>query len=943
MIRRPGRLCRVAADPSPSVSCPTHAQRSGWLMLTLLLLLAPAPGAARAADAPPPPGRVVLDQAQLPNSPGYHVIHATIHVDGKNMTLACGVFLPPAYFKGHDPLPIVMTLHNGSLGGTNASERPDDRLTCEGLAFLLARDGPPALSGEQPKNPLHLRTDAQFIGLVPQCPPGFYDWLIPPLPHILDDLIVEIARAYHADLRRVYLTGFSNGGTCTWRVAMELPDRFAAIAPLDGRATPHPPTDVLKLKDLGIYMGEGGEDPDFIAEAQPMLAALKAAHHTNMVYRVIPGGNHWSYAAIYTDPAFWTWLLAQHRGAAVWKPRNPASAVAGAATHATVASNTIPAGGGVLCQSWRDLPGDKVKDLTADPAYPRFPDEQVYLDQMEIIPNQGPDFGTVLRVFLHPPRDGDYTLGIASDGPSELWLSTDDSPDHAAKVAQVSQWVLPREWALDPEQRSKPVHLAAGKRYYIEARHKKGGGGDSHLSVAWELPDGTLEAPIPATRLEPVPAVVVPPPQVTLTSPRQWPSRSGSYRIKLQAQGQGRNTTLPMLLVLPRGYDPAARQPALVCFADSAAPADAQGFRIPGPAKNLAGDGKLASWSPLILICPQCPPGQTWDNLAQRDRRYLAAAVELILHDLPIDPARVYLTGAGWGGAAAWKLAAIMPRRFAAAATLGATEVIDPHLPAALKGTSVRLVAGVLDGAATECANRLKDALHTLAPSPQVVYEMKRGAEAVGVHEARKDFYVWLLNRARLDDPAKTTTTQPWFDSWSDTDKQADFAARWLHGCEPIRCMAAGVIQGHTALVYRHYLVVTDRRVILWRRALGGHEIDSIAAADLSHGMVEAQWRDDGTVVFIPTDGTTPASGFRFYQDQSQAAARRAVVDLLTRYDAQWSGLGIVLKVHSNSAWYLYVLAATGCFLLLWAGCCYFRVIRIFGRLLRWSATSNTH
>jgi hypothetical protein len=214
--------------------------------------------------------------------------------------------------------------------------------------------------------------------------------------------------------------------------------------------------------------------------------------------------------------------------------------VIGGATHATVASATMPAGGGVLCQSWRDLPGTRVQDLTADPAFPRFPDEQVYLDQMEITPNQGPDFGTVLRACIRPPQDGEYIFGIASDGPGELWLSSDGQARHAARIAQVSQWVLPRDWTQDPAQRSQPVRLAADRRYYIEARQKKGGGGDSHLSVAWELPDGTLQGPIPGACLEPLPAVTVPPPQVALVSPQRWPSQPGTHRVILEARGPDR-------------------------------------------------------------------------------------------------------------------------------------------------------------------------------------------------------------------------------------------------------------------------------------------------------------------------------------------------------------------------------------------------------------------
>ena len=39
---------------------------------------------------------------------------------------------------------------------------------------------------------------------------------------------------------------------------------------------------------------------------------------------------------------------------------------------------------------------------------------------------------------------------------------------------------------------SDPVVLEAGKRYYIEAIHAEGGGGD-YISVGWKVPDGLIE------------------------------------------------------------------------------------------------------------------------------------------------------------------------------------------------------------------------------------------------------------------------------------------------------------------------------------------------------------------------------------------------------------------------------------------------------------------
>ncbi len=50
-------------------------------------------------------------------------------------------------------------------------------------------------------------------------------------------------------------------------------------------------------------------------------------------------------------------------------------------------------------------------------------------------------------------------------------------------------YTAPRQWNKYPTQQSIAITLQAGKKYYIEALHKEGGGGDN-LAVAWQIPGG---------------------------------------------------------------------------------------------------------------------------------------------------------------------------------------------------------------------------------------------------------------------------------------------------------------------------------------------------------------------------------------------------------------------------------------------------------------------
>ena len=146
------------------------------------------------------------------------------------------------------------------------------------------------------------------------------------------------------------------------------------------------------------------------------------------------------------------------------------------------------------------IPGNTIGDLVNSPAFPDHPSSVELLSTAFEAPRDvGQDYGQRLSGFLIAPSTGDYTFWIASDDQGELYLGLDGIPDHKARIAQVSTWTLFREWTKEPGQQSAPIRLEAGKRYYLEALMKEGGGGDS-LSVRWRLPNGAIEEPIPASR-----------------------------------------------------------------------------------------------------------------------------------------------------------------------------------------------------------------------------------------------------------------------------------------------------------------------------------------------------------------------------------------------------------------------------------------------------------
>ncbi|MFC7669603.1 PA14 domain-containing protein [Hymenobacter humi] len=113
------------------------------------------------------------------------------------------------------------------------------------------------------------------------------------------------------------------------------------------------------------------------------------------------------------------------------------------------------------------------------------------------------NYGARLRGFVCPPQSGAYTFAIVGDDDAELFLSTDADPARMVRIASCSGWTSSnRDFTRYPSQRSATIQLQAGQRYYIEALHKQNWG-PGYLAVAWTLPDGTRQEPIPGANLIP--------------------------------------------------------------------------------------------------------------------------------------------------------------------------------------------------------------------------------------------------------------------------------------------------------------------------------------------------------------------------------------------------------------------------------------------------------
>ncbi|HTG45280.1 MAG TPA: lamin tail domain-containing protein, partial [Verrucomicrobiae bacterium] len=190
---------------------------------------------------------------------------------------------------------------------------------------------------------------------------------------------------------------------------------------------------------------------------------------------------------------------------------------------------------GLLREIYADIDSSSgIAGLLADVNFPNNPAAVSVVSEFEAPDSFGDQYGQRIRGFIEAPQTGSYTFWISSDDQGQLYLSSNEQPENKALIAEVFGFTAPRTWDTEPNQRSRPITLEKGKRYYIEALMVEGSGGD-HLAVRWQLPDGTIEEPIPSERIY----VELIPPQIS-QQPRNVTVSEGepaSFTVQLGNRG----------------------------------------------------------------------------------------------------------------------------------------------------------------------------------------------------------------------------------------------------------------------------------------------------------------------------------------------------------------------------------------------------------------------
>ena len=201
-------------------------------------------------------------------------------------TLQYYLSYPPGYFEREDTsYGILLFLHGGGEAGGDLDD--------------LQKNGPPKMMAEGYPFP--------FLVLAPQNPHQKKWWDIKAVNQLLDSIVAN----NRVDKNRMYLTGLSRGGSAAWEMAVQYPDKFAALAVVCGMA-PTPYAHWLEEK-MPIWVFHGVEDQVIPVEESDTMVRKLVEMGYDVKYSRYENIGHNSWEKAYTTEELYQWMANQKK------------------------------------------------------------------------------------------------------------------------------------------------------------------------------------------------------------------------------------------------------------------------------------------------------------------------------------------------------------------------------------------------------------------------------------------------------------------------------------------------------------------------------------------------------------------------------------------------------------------------------------------------------
>lgn len=196
------------------------------------------------------------------------------------------LYFPKAYEQEKNKkFPLLLFLHGGGEAGGTLED--------------LKTNGPPKLLAEGKEFP--------FLILAPQNPHKRKWWNTRAVMQLLDTII----ESNRVAIDRIYLSGLSRGGSAAWELAVQYPDKFAAMAVVCGM-TPVPYAAWIN-KNMPIWVFHGTEDKSIpISESEDMVAKLREMGY-DVTFTRYDGVGHNSWVQAYNTEELYEWFMKQKR------------------------------------------------------------------------------------------------------------------------------------------------------------------------------------------------------------------------------------------------------------------------------------------------------------------------------------------------------------------------------------------------------------------------------------------------------------------------------------------------------------------------------------------------------------------------------------------------------------------------------------------------------
>ena len=162
-------------------------------------------------------------------------------------------------------------------------------------------------------------------------------WFYPQMQKLVMAELDRTIAEFSVDTTRLYLHGYSMGGTGSYRLAYKFPDRFAAVVIVAGRVEPgvnYTPDEIAVdratnpvvansdpfsalaagLRKIPMWIFHGDADPTVPVDQSRRLVAALRSLGAPLRYTELHGADHYTAPPkAYAEADLFRWLLSQHR------------------------------------------------------------------------------------------------------------------------------------------------------------------------------------------------------------------------------------------------------------------------------------------------------------------------------------------------------------------------------------------------------------------------------------------------------------------------------------------------------------------------------------------------------------------------------------------------------------------------------------------------------